>query len=173
MEKRSRGRPRTTTPDQKRQAARARQQARRQRLAKDGGRSITLAIPGDLLEALDVEAERWGLPRSDVIVEAARAQILGSEPDAAVQAPLIRESELDPEVDAVDSSPEIFGSEMPTKANAADPDPRILGSQIGSAVSPSEIPGSWPSPPRYRGRALLLAAATGAVLGSWLTLALR
>jgi len=129
MEKRSRGRPRTATPDQKREEAKKRQRERRRRVAEDGGRSITLTVPGDILETLDAETQRRGIPRSEVLLEAVRAQILGSE--SATAAPL----------------PQIHGS--------------------GTAVADSK-----PNP-GYRGRALLLAAAVGAVLGSWLTLALN
>jgi hypothetical protein len=80
MEKRARGRPRTVPPDQKREAVRKRQQERRQRLAEAGGRSITLAVPGDLLTALDGEAKQRGITRSELLIECARTQIDGSEP---------------------------------------------------------------------------------------------
>ena len=93
MEKRTRGRPRTAAPDQKREAARERQQERRRRLAEEGGRSITLAVPGAILAALDAEAKKRGIPRSDVLLEAVRTQIQGSEPAAAVPVPQILGSE--------------------------------------------------------------------------------
>lgn len=144
MEKRSRGRPRTTTSDQKREAARERQQERRRRLAEDGGRSITVAVPGDLLTTLDAEAKRRGISKSELLLEAARVQIHGSGPGPGAQAPQIYGSGTSVGVDAAVSPPQIDGS--------------------GSVDADSK-----PNP-GYRGRALLLAAAVGAVLGSWLTL---
>lgn len=161
MEKRPRGRPRTTTPDQKREAARERQQERRRRLAENGGRSITLAVPGDLLAALDAEAKQRGISKSEVLLETVRVQIHGSETAAAG--------------DGADPGPRILGSRTESAVSL----PQIHGSGTPSAGSEpvpdsetTEIRGSQPRPPRYRGRALLLAAAVGAILGSWATLLL-
>lgn len=94
--------------------------------------------------ALDDEAKRRGSSRSEALLEAVRTQIIRSGPAE--------------------------------ESNAADPDSQIHGSGSASAGSNSgtaEIHGSQPRPPRYRGRALLLAAAVGAILGSCATLLVR
>ena len=156
MEMRARGRPRTAAPDQKRKAARERQQERRRRLAEDGGRSISLAVPGDLLEALDVEAKQRGISRTALLIQCARTEIVGSgtpqRPGSADSGGQIQRSHT------ADSDPA-------AEINRSEPPPERL-----QQIQPTQIPGSGP---RYRGRALLLAAAVGAALGSWATLLVR
>jgi len=157
MDKPARGRPATATANQKRNATRERQQARRRRITEGGGRSITLAVPGELLSALDAAAKRRGVSRAALLLSCVRAEIIGSEPP--------------PEAAAAEPAPRIVGSEAASSNSA----PRILGS--GTTAMDSEPNPGNRAPglqgPRYRGRALLLAAAVGAVLGSWLTLALN
>jgi len=218
MEKRARGRPRTRSADQKRESARDRQQERRRRLAEDGGRSISLAVPGKLLEAIDEEASRRGISRSAWLIDCARAEVAGSEVsspsgslDQKVEIHGSESSSFDPTAsssrtehpahfgpvdprpvipESADSHPEVAGSEVSSPSGSLDQEVEIHGSESSSfdptasssrtehhahsgSVDPRPvIVGSEPWPPRYRGRALLISAAVGAVFGSWLTLLL-